>query len=36
MHKFGQNNILKYSFNITENTLRVYDKVKRLTLRLPD
>ena len=32
MHKLSQNNTLKYSFNITENTLRVYDKVKHLRL----
>jgi len=32
MHKLCQNNILKYSYNITENTLRVYGKVKRLRL----
>ena len=32
MHKLGQNNILKCSFNITENTLRVYDKFERLRL----
>jgi len=31
MHKLCQNNILKYSY-ITENTLRVYGKVKRLRL----
>jgi hypothetical protein len=32
MFELSQNNILKYSFNIIENTLRVHDKVKRLRL----
>jgi len=32
MHKLNQNKILKYSFNTTVNTQRVYDKFELLRL----